>query len=153
MVFATATSLTGTSMDKRRYEFSVGKSDYVLWAWKGDYINLGAGAEMGIYKRKKIFGFETDHWESQPERAMSMTLRLDYTNGDNIFSYEPKDDQWWINGFNAQEHTVQAVDVTMSVTVDFSNQQDLWKSFEKKYNNKNYPEWEFSNNYKATLTW
>lgn len=24
---------------------------YIIWAWKGDYINLGAGAETGIYKK------------------------------------------------------------------------------------------------------
>ncbi len=153
-VFDFATRSTGTTMDKRKYDFEVGDETYILWAWKGDYINLGAGAEMGIYKRKTIFGFNTPQWDCQPERAMPMTLKLDYINGDNIFSYEPDDDQWWINGFNPQKQTVQAVDVTMSVTVDFSNQQDLWKSFEKKYNNTNYPEWKFSkNNNKATFTW
>lgn len=80
-VFAKATSLTGTSMDRKKYNFYVGDSEYILWAWKGDYINLGAGAELGIYKRKTVFGYETDHWESQSERAMPMTLRLDYANG------------------------------------------------------------------------
>lgn len=130
-IFSAATSVTGTSMDKRRYEFSVGDSDYVLWAWKGDYINLGAGAELGIYQRKTVLGFKTGQWDSQPERAMPMTLRLSYTNGKNIFSYEPDENQWWINGFNAQKPNIQAVDVTMTVTVDFSDQKDLWENFEK----------------------
>ena len=62
---------------------------------------------------------------------MPMTLRLSYTNGKNIFSYEPDENQWWINGFNAQKPNIQAVDVTMTVTVDFSDQKDLWENFEK----------------------
>ena len=153
-VFAKATSLTGTSMDRKKYNFYVGDSEYILWAWKGDYINLGAGAELGIYKRKTVFGYETDHWESQPERAMPMTLRLDYANGGgNIFSYSPTDNQWWINGFNANKQNRQATDVVATVTIDFSNQQDLWESFKKKYNVENHPEWTFSENYTATLRW
>lgn len=152
-IFSAATSVTGTSMDKRRYEFSVGDSDYILWAWKGDYINLGAGAELGIYQRKTVLGFKTGQWDSQPERAMPMTLRLSYTNGKNIFSYEPDENQWWINGFNAQKPNIQAVDVTMTVTVDFSDQKDLWENFEKKFNNGKHTEWEFYDDYKARLTW
>ena len=153
-VFAKATSLTGTSMDRKKYNFYVGDSEYILWAWKGDYINLGAGAELGIYKRKTVFGYETDHWESQPERAMPMTLKLDYANGGgNIFSYSPTDNQWWINGFNANKQNRQATDVVATVTIDFSNQQDLWESFKKKYNVENHPEWTFSENYTATLRW
>ena len=153
-VFAKATSLTGTSMDRKKYNFYVGDSEYILWAWKGDYINLGAGAELGIYKRKTVFGYETDHWKSQPERAMPMTLRLDYANGGgNIFSYSPTDNQWWINGFNANKQNRQATDVVATVTIDFSNQQDLWESFEKKFNDGKHSEWEFYDDYKARLKW
>ena len=153
-VFAKATSLTGTSMDRKKYNFYVGDSEYILWAWKGDYINLGAGAELGIYRRKTVFGYETDHWESQPERAMPMTLRLDYANGGgNIFSYSPTDNQWWINGFNANKQNRQATDVVATVTIDFSNQQDLWESFEKKFNDGKHSEWEFYDDYKARLKW
>ena len=25
------------------------KRKYVIWAWKGDYLNLGAGCEVGFY--------------------------------------------------------------------------------------------------------
>lgn len=49
-----------------------------------------------------------------------MTLRLDYANGGgNIFSYSPTDNQWWINGFNANKQNRQATDVVATVTIDF----------------------------------
>lgn len=48
-----------TSMNKAKFQFSDDDgNDYNLWAWKGDYLNLGAGAEMGIYKRMG----DTEHW-------------------------------------------------------------------------------------------
>ena len=56
-------------------------------------------------------------------------------------------------GFNANKQNRQATDVVATVTIDFSNQQDLWEGFEKKYNNGEYSEWTFSENYTATLRW
>ena len=108
-------------MDKRRYEFSVGDSDYVLWAWKGDYINLGAGAELGIYQRKTVLGFKTGQWDSQPERAMPMTLRLSYTNGKNIFStnrgYLIQEDEETTRVFKVQ-HEDDEVEKELTTIVD-----------------------------------
>ena len=36
-------------MQRVKFDFVCNGTSYVLWAWKGDYINLGAGAELGIY--------------------------------------------------------------------------------------------------------
>lgn len=44
-------------MNKAKFQFSDDEgNDYILWAWKGDYLNLGAGAKMGICKRMVIDG-------------------------------------------------------------------------------------------------
>ena len=40
----------GTSMLSDSFTFSYRNQGYTIWAWKGDYINLGAGAELGIYR-------------------------------------------------------------------------------------------------------
>ena len=58
-----------------------------------------------------------------------------------------------MDSFNANKQNRQATDVVATVTIDFSNQQDLWESFKKKYNVENHPEWTFSENYTATLRW
>ncbi len=78
-----------TSMAKEKFEFNSDGKDYILWAWKGDYLNLGAGAEMGIYKRMEVNGTDTEHWIIDQSLAMPMTLNLDY-NGKRIISYDPK---------------------------------------------------------------
>lgn len=67
--------------------------------WKGDYINLGSGAEVGIYKKSAIPG----HWLTSQENSMPMTLTLDKVDtGERVFEYCPEENQWWINGFNSQ---------------------------------------------------
>lgn len=52
-----------TKMRKGKFPFDItgdGIYDHIIWAWKGDYLNLGAGAELGIYKRWK---YSDDIWQ------------------------------------------------------------------------------------------
>ena len=42
-----------TNMDKEKFEFTSGGKRYIFWTWKGNYLNLGAGAEMGFYEYKR----------------------------------------------------------------------------------------------------
>ena len=49
------------------------KKNYILWAWKGDYLNLGAGAELGIYYGGKDIN---SFWKVDKSLAMPMTLTL-----------------------------------------------------------------------------
>ncbi|MCI8509517.1 MAG: DUF4474 domain-containing protein, partial [Lachnospiraceae bacterium] len=34
-----------TDMKKNKYPITVDGEEYCIWMWKGDYLNLGAGAE------------------------------------------------------------------------------------------------------------
>jgi len=52
-------------MNREKFPFTYGDERLMLWAWKGDYINLGAGAELGIY-REGI----GPHWYTGTEYAM-----------------------------------------------------------------------------------
>lgn len=36
-------------MDKKKFEFLILSGDYIVWLWKGDYLNFGVGLEIGIY--------------------------------------------------------------------------------------------------------
>ncbi len=130
----------GTSMDKANFQFSYDSEDYIIWAWKGDYLNLGAGAELGIYTRMEVLGVPTDHWLVDKSLAMPMTLNLDY-KGEEIISYDPvrddpkgqDTDKWWVTGFNPEYQDVQASDLTATYTIDFSGKKDMYDEFYKKY--------------------
>lgn len=76
------------------FDFSYNGENYAVWAWKGDYLNLGAGAELGIYSSKSgVLGLvdvsspSKDHLLVDTRLSMDMTMYLGY-EGKEIASYE-----------------------------------------------------------------
>lgn len=127
-----------TDMDKEKFDFTSGGKDYRLWAWKGDYLNLGAGAEMGIYSRLNVFGNESDHWLVDQDLAMHMTLELKL-NGKTIINWDPKKDNkyssdkvWWVTGFNPYHTKVKVENLTAIYTTTF-NTQDMYDDFYNRF--------------------
>jgi hypothetical protein len=129
----------GTSMKSKKFEFSCGGSRYIIWAWKGDYINLGAGAELGIY-----YG-GGPHWYVDKGLAMKMSLTLKY-KGNTIISYNST--TWWITGFNPKYTNLSASNLTATFTIWF-NSSSMYYAFR----NSNPLGWTFnSSNWSATYT-
>jgi len=137
----------GTSMKTSYYGFSYGGKDYRLWAWKGDYVNLGAGAELGIYQKSSIPG----HWDVNTSLALPMTMTLSL-NGKQIATYNPSEPQWWITLFNPNYKNVDANNLTVSYTVNFSGNTGMFDAFYKQYAGQKNSPWTFDKkNYTATL--
>ena len=112
----------GTSMVSKKLTFYSGKTWYVLWAWKGNYINLGAGAELGIY-----YGGEP-HWRVDKNLSLDMSMTLQY-KGAKIISYSAK--TWWITGFNPKYLNVNASDLKVNFTFKFNSDtmyNDFWNT-------------------------
>ncbi|MBE6686545.1 MAG: DUF4474 domain-containing protein [Ruminococcaceae bacterium] len=82
----------GTYMRFRKFEFKSRGENYVLWAWKGDYINLGAGAELGIYYGGGPL------WKIDKDLSMYMAMRLKYKGKQIAFRFTYT---WWMTGFNS----------------------------------------------------
>ncbi len=125
-----------TDMKFLKFPFKVGKIDYMIWMWKGDYINLGAGGEVGIYYYN-LFG----HMLCATRNAMKMTLNLFDKRTGPVFSWSPSSPNWWITGFNPKLQRVKALDLIMSGSIDFWYQPDLWKAFFDRYDGNPY--WKF----------
>lgn len=125
-----------TSMRSAKYAFDIDNDkvdDYILWAWKGDYLNLGAGAELGIYKRWRYW---EDVWQVDKSLAMKMTLQLDYKSK-NIINWQPTNKQWWITGFNYNYQNVKRDDLLATYSVIF-NSSTMYNAFWNKWSgNKN----------------
>ena len=106
--------------------FKYNGQNYMLWAWKGDYLNLGAGAELGFY-----YGGETVNsiWQIDKSLSMPMTLTLTHKiNGTIVDNW--KDTTWWITAFNPDFTNVFANDLTAYYTVEFTN-DDMFDEFAK----------------------
>lgn len=123
-----------TSMRNGKFPFDVdydGVDDYIIWAWKGDYLTLGAGAELGIYKR---WGLSGEIWVVDKSKAMKMTLSLDY-NGKNIINWKPSNGvDWWITGFNPGYQHVNRDDLQATFTITFNDsKQNLYNGLKAKW--------------------
>ena len=111
--------------------FNYNEEEYIFWCWRGTYLNLGSGAEIGFYYKPRdlddlgydtflSFGYLDDlledilhldyyswWWAASP---YELTMELDlYTKKDGDFacvsSWHPYDRQWWITSFNySDEH-------------------------------------------------
>lgn len=112
-------------------------------------MNLGAGAETGIYQVKDGEFDEYGNYimengeysylyaEVNREYSVDMTLELYHdSNGDGIFSvdeqlykHEPDELQWWITGFDPLVQNVKAEDLQAVTTIDFF---ELWRK--QRYN-------------------
>lgn len=121
-----------TEMRKKKYPVTVNGEEYCIWMWKGDYLNLGAGAETGIYKGGEPF------WDTAIYDALPMTLTLYDKDGNTIMYYAPEDPQWWITGFDPMEQGVDPDDLKVIGSINMKENSDVWKVFEKKYNNSKF---------------
>ena len=118
----------GTSMDKEKFDFSCGGEDFIFWGWRGDYLNLGAGAELGIYRR-----YSEAHWDVDQDLAMPMTLRILDIHGNQILGRYPTDPQWWVTGFNPDYLLMDAEEMIAIYTISMSDQSDMFEAFYVKY--------------------
>ena len=122
----------GTDCKPAKFKFCYNRKNYIFWAWKADYINLGAGAEMGIY-----YGNDP-HWQVDKKLAMPMTLKLVY-KGRTIINHS--DTTWWITGFNPRYLNVKTKDLKAIYTVRFTN-CGMYNAFKITWrDNKNWSFW------------
>ncbi len=115
---------TATYMEAERFDFTSGGTSYTLWAWKGNYINLGAGAEMGLYTGGGWM-VSANHNITPP-----MTMSLTY-DGSTIIDHS--DTTWWITGFNPNYLDVREDQLTATFTVDFSSHPGMFYDFSEAY--------------------
>lgn len=122
--------------EPEKLEFEVDGQDYVLWGWKGDYLNLGAGAELGLYKRMG----DTDHWLADPDDpndpydsalVLPMTMKMTLEDGTDIGSYSPEEDQWWITTFNSNYMNIDPDEFSAEFTVDLSGDEKMREAIER----------------------
>ena len=119
----------GTDMNYSKVNFNVNGENMVIWFWKGDYLNLGAGAEVGIYSGDGFFkkcgtGFE-----------MPMSLKV-YNGEEKIIDYQAT--TWWCTGFNPEYHNVKASDLRVEASINFSSKPEIYDAIYKEYSGRNH---------------
>ncbi|OJX69199.1 MAG: hypothetical protein BGO94_11640 [Micrococcales bacterium 72-143] len=139
----------GTSMEPHKFEFEYNDKSYVLWAWKGDYLNLGTGAELGLYSQDNPLSEKGFFWQADPDVALPMSMTLDY-RGATIGSYSPAEKQWWCTTFVPAVQDPALNDIHATFTVDFSGDTGMFEAFQNEWHDSSY--WNFdTKNHTATL--
>lgn len=138
---------TAGNMRREKFQFYVGDMDYIFWLWRGNYINIGAGCEIGIYERtagsRESSDEGLDHYFASRDLSMPMDLCLYNYNYaadvDNIFSWDPDVLQWWVTGFNpAYAGNVDASKQVSVGTIDMSAKKDMFEAMYQKYKHNDF---------------
>lgn len=137
----------GCSMDKEKFEFETSSEKYIIWIWKGDYLNLGAGAEIGIYKGGGPW------WDCDIEDEMPMTLRVEDKEGNQILDWKPPERNWWCTGFNPDFQDRQEQNLTVYGSIDFSKHLDMLDAFYEEFNDDYRHIWDLKTKPIAKFKW
>lgn len=135
---------TFTKMDKGKYKFVYNGTNYVLWAWKGDYLNLGPGAELGFYYQNKLLedakeDLGAEHWIVGDTLPMTLSLYQRANENASFFSryhWFPDEDQWWITGFVPDEYHYKKIsenDLIHVSSVDFKDREGMFEALRSTY--------------------
>lgn len=141
-----------TDMKRQKFNFTYNKEEFVVWCWKGNYLNLGAGCELGIYKETIV----PELYKCYTKSNIKMSLRLYYKHK-LIASYNPTEAQWWITAFHPGYRDKQANDLAATFVLSFKNtgQTDMFDAMwrEARYGN-NKSKWKdvIFNRKKKTVT-
>ncbi len=108
----------GGPIGKKRFDFKQYGTSYVVWCWKGDYWNLGAGAEVGIYYCEALaatFGYHTDPDNLQLKVRMNVKLNDDY------ITYNFEQTNWWVTSFTPRKQSPNVDLLKVKLNVNFIN--------------------------------
>ena len=88
-----------TSMDRTKLNFTLedGQS-HAVWAWKGNYMNVGPGAEIGFYtKDNNLTDLGIELWWVTDVFPITLSLYRKTDSGySNYCNWQPADEQWRI---------------------------------------------------------
>ncbi len=139
-------TFTRNNMDMIKLPFEHNGTEYIFWGWRGDYLNIGAGSELGIYSRPKILHQDEtklDHYFVDLKNSMNMELHLyNYENPNKIsvnYSWKPTVLQWWVCGWNPEyAWDVDVHKLAVVSKVDMSEFKELYDVFSSYKNNYQY---------------
>ncbi|MDR1806080.1 MAG: DUF4474 domain-containing protein [Clostridium sp.] len=111
-----------TYMKNDKFKFTYNGREYVIWIWKGDYLNLGAGAEMGFYSGNNGYHYFASTGQTLPMYMSIRYKRLEiakygYISPGNFNRF------WWITCFNPSYQYINPNDLYVTFAINFSSSQ------------------------------
>lgn len=117
---------------------------YVVWCWKADYWNLGAGAEIGIYSTDVASNASANFYEIDPQLTVHTRMKIDYTFYQSTSALPTvkmtlndfHQTNWWVTSFtpSVQLPDINRLDVELTVRFTGDNYYPLMRAFVDGYN-------------------
>ena len=97
----------------------------MIQIWKGNYLMITNGGELGVYNREK-WRFGTYYDCAKDEELMDMTMEL--SHGDEVLFTVGPEKHWWLTGFKAGKTLYLPDTLTLRFSIDFPN-AEMRKAF------------------------
>lgn len=142
----------GGPIFRDRYEFQVettGASEsstdyYVIWVWKGDYWNLGAGAEIGIYHTDSELHYKNGFYEVVTDLTLDVDMTITYEGNELNHLVQTN---WWVCSFTPEKQLIDISELDVFLKVKFTDPSlrdpfySTWRYYEDtEYDKDNWSE-------------
>ncbi len=125
----------GSNMNKSMNQFFYNGKEYVLWLWKGDYWNLGTGAEIGLYVASEESPTHYDAVKFTLPMELSLYQYANFGQLNNRFNWRPSTNQWWITGFDWQSINPNPKRLVSIGRIDFSQKREMGQTIYQETKN------------------
>ena len=110
---------------------------YIIWCWKADYWNLGAGAEIGLYYTDSDESADNNYYLISEDLTLHVNMVINYTTvwGKVVELNNFHQTNWWVTSFTPgiQEPDIDRLDVDIDVRFVGSDYYKLMRSFYEKW--------------------
>ena len=110
------------NMTTRRYKFDYAGKEWMIQIWKGNYLLMSNGVEVGIYNRPK-HSFGT-FYNSVSDDEM-MPIKVELYHGDKLLFEKGPMMHWWMSAFKVTRTLYQPKDLTMRFSIEMPDQEML----------------------------
>ncbi len=119
---AFSNSMPVYNMDTRRFKFEYAGKDWMIQIWKGNYVLVANGLEVGIYNReKRRIG---THYNAASDDEM---IKIDATlyHGDKLILHKGPVYHWWLSVFKLGRVLYLPSELTMKFSLEMPDEEML----------------------------
>ncbi|MBR5771678.1 MAG: DUF4474 domain-containing protein, partial [Clostridia bacterium] len=133
----------------RRFHFDYAGKEWMIQAWKGNYL-ITNGGEVGIYNREKG-SVGTFYNVVSKDEQMDMSLQI--LHDGEVLVNIPEQNHWWVNGFNMSERLYNPHGLVLIATIVMKDEEML-KAFTQSIERNMWHDVSYSvDGLKVTIVW
>ena len=110
------------NLDTRRFKFDYCDKEWMIQIWKGNYVQISNGFEIGIYNRP-AGSFGTYYSAAADDEMMPLAAKL--YHGDELLMEKSAEKHWWMSAFKINKVLYLPDTLTLEFSITFPNEEML----------------------------